>query len=293
MNITARIAFGFLALQLCCLANAAEGTFESNGVRIHYVDEGKGIPVLLLHGQGSSVEMQWRATRFFEKLVPDYRIVALDLRGHGKSGKPHETEAYGDEMGLDAIRLMDHLGIKKAHVVGYSLGGFLASILIAKHPDRFISATLGGSGARTAYSEEARARDEREAGEREKECISRSFIAMLAGPDTPKPSEEELRKRSQDCMANPNEDRFASAAIVRARRLQVVAAEEVAKTKVPTLAIVGTHDPLRRAAENLQEMRPDVKIVYIEGAVHSTLSPKGTLRQPEFVNALREFLASH
>ena len=66
--------------------------------------------------------------------------------GHGKSGKPRGTSQYGVEMARDVIRLLDHLQISRAHMVGYSMGGFIVMNLLAAHPDRFLTATLGGSG---------------------------------------------------------------------------------------------------------------------------------------------------
>jgi pimeloyl-ACP methyl ester carboxylesterase len=270
--------------------HGAEGTFDSNGVRIHYVDEGRGTPIVLVHGLTNSIET-WRNTGVLDNLARDHRVVALDLRGHGKSGKPHEVAAYGPEMYLDVIRLMDHLGIKQAQIVGFSLGAYFTSSLLATNPERFTAATLIAGGAITQYTDKLEARDEIEAQEIERECISRSFILRLS-PPTAKPTEAELRKRSEDCMANPDFDRLAMAALFRGKKLQVVSADKVAKTRVPTIAIVGTLDPLRAAVQDLQKLRPDMKIVYIEGAVHSPLPPNGVLRQPETLKALREFLAS-
>jgi pimeloyl-ACP methyl ester carboxylesterase len=272
-------------------AHGAEGSFDSNGVSIHYVDEGHGTPLVLVHGLTNSIQT-WRDTGVFEDLARDHRVVALDMRGHGKSGKPHDPAAYGPEMYLDVIRLMDHLGIKQAHIVGFSLGAYFTSSLLAANPDRFTSATLIAGGAITRYTDKLEARDETEAKEIERDCISRSFILRLS-PPTAKPTEEELRKRSEDCMANPDFDRFAMAALFRGKKLQVVSADEVAKTRVPTLAIVGTLDPLRAAVQDLQKLRPDMKIVYIEGAVHSPLPPNAVLRQPETLKALRESFASN
>jgi pimeloyl-ACP methyl ester carboxylesterase len=295
MTITIRtIATSIACLLTASFANAAgDKFFDSHGVKIRYLDQGRGPAVILVHGQGGSIESNWVETGVFENLARDYRVVALDLRGHGKSDKPHETAAYGNEMGLDAVRLMDHLGIKKAHIVGQSLGGYLTSILLTTHPERFITATLAGSGVRTEFSEKARKFAESEAAERERECISRSLTVFLAGPGAPIPSEEEFQKRSKECMANPNEDRFATAAIVRARALQIASPDAVAKTKVPTLAIVGTRDPLQAAAVALQKLRPEVKIVYVDGATHSTATREGLLWRPEFEAALRDFIASH
>ena len=64
--------------------------FDSNGVQIYFEEHGSGEPVVLVHGFASRAENNWGATRWFTALGPHYRVVALDCRGHGKSGKPHD-----------------------------------------------------------------------------------------------------------------------------------------------------------------------------------------------------------
>ena len=77
----------------------------------------------------------WKLPRVFQKLSKRYRVIALDNRGHGKSDKPYDPAQYGLELVDDVVRLMDHLGIAKAHVVGYSLGGFITLKLALRHPE--------------------------------------------------------------------------------------------------------------------------------------------------------------
>jgi pimeloyl-ACP methyl ester carboxylesterase len=119
--------------------------FDSNGVKIRYTVEGQGEPVLLIHGFTASIEMQWGIPGIIKALANDYQVIALDNRGHGKSGKPHDPKSYGMEMVEDAVRLLDHLKIKKAHVVGYSMGAMITNKLLTTYPDRVICATLGGA----------------------------------------------------------------------------------------------------------------------------------------------------
>ena len=73
-------------------------------------------------------------------------MVALDCRGHGESGKPHDLAAYGNSMGDDVIRLMDHVGIEKAELFGYSMGGAISMGLMVRYPERFSRVVLGGVG---------------------------------------------------------------------------------------------------------------------------------------------------
>ena len=120
--------------------------FIFNGVPIQYSIEGKGEPVVLIHGLFASARINWRISGIIKALAKDYQVIAMDVRGHGGSGKPKEDEAYGVEMMEDVVRLLDHLNIQKAHVVGYSMGGMITMKLLTRHPDRVRSAILGGMG---------------------------------------------------------------------------------------------------------------------------------------------------
>lgn len=106
---------------------AEEATFNSAGTTIRYLADGAGEPVILIHGYTSDTEKQFVRTGIFDALAKTYRVYGMDARGHGKSGKPHDPAAYGAEMGLDIVRLMDHLGLKTAHVVGYSMGAHIVA----------------------------------------------------------------------------------------------------------------------------------------------------------------------
>jgi hypothetical protein len=121
-------------------------SFESNGVKIAYFTQGKGEPVLLIHGWLSSAGVNWVLPGISEHLAKDYQVIGMDVRGHGISDKPTKVEAYGPELVEDVVRLLDHLKIKKAHIVGYSMGGIIAANFTVKHPDRVLSTTLGGMG---------------------------------------------------------------------------------------------------------------------------------------------------
>lgn len=120
--------------------------FEVKGVKIHYLTKGEGEPVVLIHALHSSAEINWVLPGIFAELAKDHQVIALDLPGHGRSDKPEGDEAYGAQLVEDVVLLMDRLKIKKAHVVGYSMGGIIAGNFIAKHPDRVLSGTLGGMG---------------------------------------------------------------------------------------------------------------------------------------------------
>lgn len=131
-------------------AEAADGmsiqSFNSNGVKIAYFTQGKGEPVVLIHGWLSSAGINWALPGVSGLLAKDFQVIALDVRGHGLSDKPTKEEAYGPELVEDVARLLDHLKISKAHIVGYSMGGIIAGNFMVKHPDRVLSGTLTGMG---------------------------------------------------------------------------------------------------------------------------------------------------
>jgi len=146
------IAILLSAFALCLFAPAIgcdgvqSGTFDSSGVAIHYQFAGSGQPVIFIHGLYSSAVINWQLPGTLKLVAESYQVFALDARGHGRSDKPEEDDAYGLEMVEDVIRLMDHLEIEKAHIVGYSMGGMIAMKLITEHPERVLSGALGGMG---------------------------------------------------------------------------------------------------------------------------------------------------
>jgi pimeloyl-ACP methyl ester carboxylesterase len=139
-----------LSLVVCCYAlagrSASAQTFDANGVRLHYIVEGKGQPVVLIHGLHSSIRMNWQMPGIINMLSKNYQVIALDLPGHGESDKPASGAAYGTELVEDVVRLLDHLHIKRAHIVGYSMGGMIAMKFMARHQDRVLSGIVGGMG---------------------------------------------------------------------------------------------------------------------------------------------------
>ncbi len=114
-----------------------------DGVRIHYLVQGKGVPVVLIHGYTGNAEGNWFRNGIAQALARNHQVVALDCRNHGKSDKP-QPNGFG--RADDVIELMDHLKIAKAHIHGYSMGGGIVAQLMARVPDRFITAGFGGSG---------------------------------------------------------------------------------------------------------------------------------------------------
>ncbi|NKX49538.1 alpha/beta hydrolase, partial [Arthrobacter deserti] len=118
-----------------------------DGVRLACEDStgASGEPLLLVHGTGLS-KAAWRGLGY-RKALSDWRVIALDMRGHGRSGKPHEDGAYTTEAFTpDVEAVLDACGVESAHFFGYSFGARVGFALAAKQPRRIRSlACLGGT----------------------------------------------------------------------------------------------------------------------------------------------------
>lgn len=112
---------------------------EINGVKINYVVEGEGPEtIVFIHGLGENLESWRHQTKYFSK---DFKVVALDLRGHGKSGIPKKKIEIAD-FAEDVVGLLYHLGIKKAHFCGLSMGALVVFEAYKRHPGYFLSMIL-------------------------------------------------------------------------------------------------------------------------------------------------------
>ncbi|MEZ4883980.1 MAG: pectate lyase [Chitinophagales bacterium] len=128
------------------LDHPKDGYFiTSDSLRIHYLTKGEGTPIILIHGLSGTAYGNWYKNGIADTLAKNHFVVALDCRNHGLSDKPAGGElAWGSE--TEVIELMNHLNIDKAHFHGYSMGGAIIGQLMAKVPERFITASMGGYG---------------------------------------------------------------------------------------------------------------------------------------------------
>src|SRR4051812_33003303 len=92
---------------------AASKTITVKGVKLHYIEAGKGEPVVMIHGLYASAETNWKLPGIFDELAKDHHVIALDMPGHGKSDKPDSDDAYGMQIVEDVIALMDELKLEK------------------------------------------------------------------------------------------------------------------------------------------------------------------------------------
>jgi pimeloyl-ACP methyl ester carboxylesterase len=125
---------------------------NNHGIKIHYEVEGQGSPLVLVHGYTRSLE-DWRNFGFVTELKNYYQLILIDVRGHGQSDKPDNLNAYSlKTMAEDVITIMDELNIKRAHYLGYFMGGIIGFYGIARYYlPRLNSLILGGF---TAYLDE-------------------------------------------------------------------------------------------------------------------------------------------
>ena len=227
-------------------------SFHNGAVEIAYLDEGEGDPIILVHGFASSKNVNWVYPTWVSELRKNgFRVIAFDNRGHGDSSKLYDPEDYHiGTMASDITALMDHLGIERADVMGYSLGARMMGILAQTRPERVRSAIFGGLG-----------------------------IGLIKGGGPGENVAKALEAPSLDDVTDPvgrtfrafadqtRSDRRALAACLRgSRRLMTEA--EAASISVPTLIAVGTTDEIAGSAEALAKIIPGAEVLDIPNRDH-------------------------
>lgn len=244
--------------------------FDSNGVPIYYTVEGRGEPLVLIHGIGANADLNWRRPGVTALLARDFQVIAFDLRGHGRSGQPTDPGQYGPELVEDVVRLMDHLHIDKAHVAGYSLGGFIALKLITTHPDRVRSAAICAAGwsdaADPSKLPNPYAAPAPPGGLKAKipEVSGASVLPLPAA--TEKTLFNSVRSWVGDHIVN----KTALKALKKSYAALRVPVENLKDNKVPSICLIGKRDGLYYLAEALNDRMANLEYVRIEGANHFT-----------------------
>jgi pimeloyl-ACP methyl ester carboxylesterase len=258
--------------------------FDSNGVPIHFTDEGQGVPIILIHGFAVQSDLQWRWPGCVRKLRQrGYRVIMMDVRGHGLSGKPYNPEAYGEELCDDIVRLMDHLGIEKAHLAGYSMGGFITLKTIARHPDRLLSGVICAAGWGELDENNTALFKEIVSGIEDHQV----FDAITNWVDAKKHAPKLQCALANFFMRSMN-DLKAIVNVFRTFDNLVVEEEALRKNGVPALTLVGTRDGIREASDRLPGVMATHKIEYIPGGDHLS-----TVLKPQFMRGMLAFLDAH
>ena len=244
---------------------------SSDGVDIHFLDEGEGQPVLLIHGFASNAVVNWVDTGWVRHLNRSgFRAIAMDNRGHGLSTKLYTPQDYGTpRMAEDARRVLDHLGIGRADVMGYSMGARITAFLAIQHPQYVRSAIFGGLGV--------------------------NMVRPMAGTG---PIATALEAPSIDDVTNPTARTFrafadstksdlkALAACIRGAR-DPLSADDLKRLQCPVLVAVGSLDVIGGSAPDLAALIPGAQSVVMEGRDHMKAVGDRTYKDAvtDFLNA--------
>ncbi len=227
-------------------------TFHNNGIDIAFLDEGSGPPVVLIHGFGSTHMVNWVGPGWVKTLTgAGYRVLAFDNRGHGASGKSYQSADYRPSlMASDAVALMRHAGVERAHVMGYSMGARVAAFLAMEHDQRVHSLIFGGLGLGMVE------------GVGNWDVIARALIAR-----DPATIEDARGKMFRAFADQTSSDRKALAACIETSR-ELISAERIATVRQPTLVAAGTEDDISGSASRLAEIMPNAVSFDIPGRDH-------------------------
>jgi pimeloyl-ACP methyl ester carboxylesterase len=246
-------------------------SFDSDGVRIAYADVGEGEPILLIHGFASNVAINWRDAHWLRTLTEaGRRVVAYDNRGHGRSEKLYDPSLYGaPAMAEDARRLLDHLGIGRADVMGYSMGARIAAFLVFKHPARVRSLVIAGMGINLVRG-----------------MVGTGPLARALEAPRSEDVTNDAARSFRAFAEQTGSDLKALAACMRGPR-EKVTREELAKIAVPTLVAVGSEDVIAGSGRELASLIPGGQLLDIEGRDH--MKAVGDVR---FKHGVLDFLTS-
>ncbi len=240
---------------------------SADGIRLHYQVLGRAnaTPVLMIQGLGAD-KHGWDMQRF--PLSLQYRVIALDNRGAGRSDKPFGTYSL-EQMADDAIAVLDDLGVEKAHIVGASMGGAITQIIGLKHPERVMSLTLACTACRNyPWRKELLASWATAATEQGVGAMAREAARWVIGPRSFR------RLLPAFGMLGPLAmGRTSHAFVAQVKAILEVddsIADQLSLVTAPTLVLVGNQDILtpRGDSEEIADRMPNAELVVISGAAH-------------------------
>ena len=257
-----------------------------NGIDIYYEEQGWGKPLLLLNGLAFPMDLWFAQIR---DLSADFRVIAADNRGIGRSGKPDEEYSI-PLMASDAVGLLKSLGIEKAHIAGLSMGGFIAQEIALTYPDIvdhlvLIATSMGGERSRE---------------------LGQPFWEKVGPAIAGKPAEEvyrtDLTMMTAPGFAQKHKDIFEQAVQLRMRQPQPLWAflrqlaacqvfdvsSRVQEIAQPVMIIAGKDDPVTPFPLSLDilEKLPGAKMISYENCGHAILLEKAG----ELTRDIRAFL---
>jgi pimeloyl-ACP methyl ester carboxylesterase len=226
--------------------------FSRDGVEIAFLDEGEGEPIVLVHGFASNKEINWVGPGWVSALTrAGRRVIALDNRGHGQSSKLYDPADYHSAVMAEDVRaLIEHLGLQRADVMGYSMGARITAYLALAHPSHVRSAVLGGLGIRLV----------------EGVGLPDTIAEALEAPslaDVSDPTGYMFRAFAEQTKS----DLRALAACLRGSR-QMLSRGEVGRIALPVLVAVGSKDPIAGSPQELAALMPNARALAIPDRDH-------------------------
>lgn len=226
--------------------------FSHEGFDLAFLDRGAGDPVLLIHGFASTHHVNWVAPGWVKTLTDaGYRTIAIDNRGHGASTKSYEPADYTpSKMAGDAAALLHHLGIERAHVMGYSMGARIAAFLALEEPAMVATLVFGGLGGGMVD------------GVGDWDPIAEALLA-----DDPAAIAHPRGRTFRAFADQTRSDRRALAACIMTSRQELTEAD-LHRIFQPTLVAVGTKDDIGGSPDALADLMPNAEAFAIEGRDH-------------------------
>ncbi len=246
--------------------------FSHDGFDLAFLDRGQGDPVLLIHGFASSHFVNWVSPGWVKTLNDaGYRTIAFDNRGHGQSSKSYDPADYTPQkMASDAAALLDHLGVDRAHVMGYSMGARITAFLALEEPAKVATVIFGGLGIGMVE------------GVGDWDPIAAALVAQDPSKTT------DPRAKSFRAFADQTKsDRRALAACIETSR-ELLTESDVAHIAQPALVAIGTKDDIGGSPEDLAGLMPAAESFWIEGRDHMLAVGDKTFKQ-----RVLEFLKEH
>jgi pimeloyl-ACP methyl ester carboxylesterase len=247
--------------------------FHHGPVEIAYLDQGEGEPIILVHGFASNKEVNWVQPGWMSPLTrAGRRVIALDNRGHGQSTKLYSPDDYHTLlMAQDVLALIDHLGLPRADIMGYSMGARICAFLALHQPGRVRTAILGGLGIRLVDGDS---------------LPENTIAAALEAPSLDQVTDP-VGRMFRSFAEQTKSDLRALAACIRGSR-QTLTRSEVQSIRLPVLVAVGSKDAVAGSAAELAALLPDGQALDITGRDHML-----AVGDKVFKAGVLDFLARH
>ena len=257
----------------------------ADGTELYYETWGRGEPLLLISGLATDLRI-WACQRMV--FGRRFRCIALDNRGSGRSGKPDGPYSL-EQMAADAVAVLDAEGVGRAHVVGHSMGSYVAQMLTLQRPDRVRSLTLAGTACRhQSWRLELLSQWQETARTQGVHAWARRAFPYLLGPRTAWTFGLFINLLWPILLQQPAHAFDGQIeALIGAPDCE---SSRLAGVRAPTLVVCGARDSLTTPADatEVAALVPGARLVTIKGAGHGLMIEAA----PDFNSAVLDFLAS-